>query len=286
MTQAAVSSWISYASTGVIEAYGYPFRIDAASELQVYVDGVLYTDYVITGVGSASGGTITPNSALATGSLVFLRRVTPQTQATDYILNDPFGAESHEAALDKLTRLVQELSEVLSRTPSFAVTLANSLRNLILPAPQALKLLGFDALGTGWALYDSAIVTITVDATNNIAYGKSSQSVTASAGAAVLTASGLIPAGCQCLGVLYHCTTDFGTGQGLASLSLGDAVIMDRWGSGLGRTAGTQTNLGTFSAGWVSAPTAIDVLLSSQPGLYDAAGAAILTSLWVTGQPD
>lgn len=54
-------------------------------------------------------------SAPMTGAQIIINRVVPVTQETDYVANDPFPAESHERALDKLTMLVQQAFSYLSR---------------------------------------------------------------------------------------------------------------------------------------------------------------------------
>lgn len=62
-----------------------------------------------TGEGESSGGSITLSEAVGVGYTLHVRRNTPKTQETDYVPHDPFPADSHERALDKLTMIVQEL---------------------------------------------------------------------------------------------------------------------------------------------------------------------------------
>jgi len=68
----------------------------------------LTTDYTVTNAGNDLGGNVVFNTAPADGNTVFIRRSLPITQLTDYVENDPFPAESHEDALDKLTMLIQQ----------------------------------------------------------------------------------------------------------------------------------------------------------------------------------
>jgi len=281
-----VQTWRFYVSSGTPgETYGYGFKILSASEIEVYVNGALTTNYALTGVGSESGGTVNPYGPFADGSVVFLRRVTPKTQTTDYVYNDAFGAESHEAALDKLTRMVQDLEERFSRAALFPVGLLSAFRGMLLPSPAPGQLLGFDSNGV-WTTYPSAIAQLAFDPTSNLAFGRSTATVTASAGTAVRVASGLVPAGTQCIGVLYRCTTTWGASNGLASVALGYGDNTNRWGAGISRLINTQTNFGQFSAGWLTATSAIDVWLSAEGGLFDAAGVAVLTALWIAGTPE
>jgi len=66
------------------------------------------TDYTVSGAESPVGGTVQLNTAPATGEKVVIYRSVPLTQETDYIENDPFPAESHEKALDKITHALQQ----------------------------------------------------------------------------------------------------------------------------------------------------------------------------------
>ncbi|HYD35952.1 MAG TPA: hypothetical protein VD999_07880 [Vitreimonas sp.] len=113
-----------YNGTGGVVTFAYDFYISDAAELKVYLEiaGVLElqelnTDYTITGVGESLGGSITFGTAPAAGTAnVLLIRQTPHTQETDYIEGDDFPAESHEEALDKLTRICQEQQEAIDRS--------------------------------------------------------------------------------------------------------------------------------------------------------------------------
>ena len=62
-----------------------------------------------TGEGEPSGGSITLTAPVGVGYTLHVRRNTSKTQETDYVPHDPFPADSHERALDKLTMIVQEL---------------------------------------------------------------------------------------------------------------------------------------------------------------------------------
>lgn len=159
MTQAAVTPYLLYATDGSTLSFPYTWRISLASDLKVYLrlsgdtEPSLVTNYTVTGVGNANGGTIVFAVAPADGGELFLKRQTPLTQLVDYINNDPFGAETHEGALDKLTRIIQDLDERLSRIPLLPTMTATELRNLELPPPGAGQLLGWDAEGEALTLY-------------------------------------------------------------------------------------------------------------------------------------
>ena len=117
MTVSTATSFNSYAGNGSTTSFAYAFKIFQDSNLVVTLvndtTGVettqtLTTDYTVTGAGSDSGGSVVFVTAPASGNTVVIRRVLPVTQETNYVPNDPFPAEAHEDALDKLTMLVQQ----------------------------------------------------------------------------------------------------------------------------------------------------------------------------------
>jgi hypothetical protein len=78
---------------------------------------------------------------------VIIRNV-PQTQAIDYIANDPFPAETHEEGLDRGTMTIQQMQEALDR--SFKVSRTNTIASAEFTdsaTDRASKTLGFDSSG-------------------------------------------------------------------------------------------------------------------------------------------
>jgi len=109
----------------------------------------LTTNYTVTGAGNPAGGSITMLVAPATGTTLTIVRNVPATQETDYLANDPFPAESHERALDKLTMLTQENEEIGSRSIQIPQTDPVT-TNIIVPkiSDRASRLLGFGSNGS------------------------------------------------------------------------------------------------------------------------------------------
>ena len=116
----------SYSGNGSTTEFAYTFPINSTSEITVIErsatgtetvksEGSGSTNYGISDNG-ASGGTVTMVTAPASGTTLVLLRNTALTQETDYVANDPFPAETHEDALDKLTMQVQEVQEELGRS--------------------------------------------------------------------------------------------------------------------------------------------------------------------------
>jgi hypothetical protein len=150
MTVTSITNNVSYIADGVTLVFVYPFRIVTSPSLRVYVDDVLQDvgAYTVAGVNEPGGGSVTFLVAPLLDAVVFLVRLTSPTQEVDYRPFDPFPAETHEQALDKLTLLVQDLSSVSIRAVRAAVVEAVG-PNLVLPPPaeRAGKDLGFDSSG-------------------------------------------------------------------------------------------------------------------------------------------
>jgi hypothetical protein len=125
----------SVASTGGVGPYGYTFKILAAAELQVYLAGVLQlaTAYAVAGVGGVTGGTVTFTVAPAAGTLITFKRATALAQGLDYDAVDAFPADQVEVALDRLTLIAQELSEVAARV--FTAPVASEITDFGFPSP-------------------------------------------------------------------------------------------------------------------------------------------------------
>jgi len=79
---------------------------------------------------------------------VVVRREVPQTQAIDYIANDPFPAESHEEGLDRATMTIQQLQEEVNRSIKLSATNTMTSTEFTVGATdRANKILAFDSSG-------------------------------------------------------------------------------------------------------------------------------------------
>ena len=155
MTISSVVVKNSYNGDGSATQFAYQFPIHSTAELKVIERSALGTetvknlgsDYSVVDNGS-SGGTVTFGTAPASGVSVILIRDTNLTQETDYIANDPFPAETHEAALDKLTLQIQEAQEEIDR--SIKLSRTNSMTSTEFTnsaTDRAGKILAFDTSG-------------------------------------------------------------------------------------------------------------------------------------------
>ena len=97
-------------------------------------------------------------------------------------------------------------------------------------------------------------------------------SVTAAVGATV-TATNLIPAKCNLIGISTRVTTELGAGTGTTGYAVGDGVDANRWGDIVGTIAGTSSGQADATAdptGWFTA--ANNVVLTAAGGNFDGTG--------------
>lgn len=302
-------SYIHHLADGVQREFPYPFEILSVDQLEVrefdinlqaafpYTPGHVVTGYTLTGVGTPDGGNIIFFSPPQAGRVIFARRQTHRTQQADYLENDPFTAEGHEEALDKLTLKIHEIYEELSRRPAMLIPILNTLRELIIPAPNPLKLWGWNALGDAITLFDPAIVQVipaTVGDPGALAAGwyQSIRRVTITAapyaGQNLIPVPNLYPSGALVRGVTMRITTSFGVSGGLTTLALGDTNRADRWGNNIpvAATGNATTNPAFFRTPPFGQLQDWPASLQAESGVFDAVGAAIVTCHYEMFWPD
>jgi len=158
MTISSTTVKNSYSGNGTLDTFNYTFKIFADADLQVIIRDAtatetvktLTTHYTVTGAGSGSGGTVvfTAGNIPTATETVVIRRASPQTQAIDYIANDPFPAESHEEGLDRSMMAIQQLQEEVDRSIKLSRTnTMNSTEFTIGDTDRANKVFGFDSAG-------------------------------------------------------------------------------------------------------------------------------------------
>lgn len=167
MTIAKTDARKQYAGNDSTVAFSFPYRFFADGDLQVYllVDATgietlqtLTTHYSVSNAGDETGGTVTMVTAPATGETLTILRSIPQTQGTDYEDNDAFPAETHEAALDKLTLLLQQANELFDRTLTAPASDSSNLE-LPLAADRVDRVIGFNSSGDLVMLTDAGLIS-------------------------------------------------------------------------------------------------------------------------------
>jgi hypothetical protein len=149
-------SRVSYTGDGINVAFAVPFSFFDPADVSVIertiASGVetaklLNVDYTVAG-GGGSTGTVTASLAPASTKQWIILRATPLTQLIDYVSNDGFPADTHEAGLDRAAMRAQEIQEKLGRSlkfpPGDSAALDPTLPSSI---ERAGKVLGFDVNG-------------------------------------------------------------------------------------------------------------------------------------------
>jgi hypothetical protein len=152
MAVSSTTSKVSYTASAAQTVFAYTFKIFVDADLKVYVNDVLKTlttHYTVSDAGVTAGGNVTFGTGLTAADVVVIERVLTLTQGTDYVENDPFPAETHEDALDRITFITQQHQDALDRTVKFATTVtdAGDVEVLGTAAVRASKLFAFDSAG-------------------------------------------------------------------------------------------------------------------------------------------
>ena len=206
MTVSSTTTKNSASGNGSTSAFPYNFKIFSDDDIAVIirtdstgaeVTKTKTTHYTVSGVGDSSGGnvTFTSGNIPASGETVVLLRSTARTQLTDYVANDPFPAESHENALDKLTFIAQEIEEELGRSIKVSKTNTISSSEFTTSATaRANKILSFDTSGD-LTVTEGKVDTVTVSVSGLSTGASPTGSATYTASSGALEISLGIPAG-------------------------------------------------------------------------------------------
>jgi hypothetical protein len=121
---------------------------------------------------------------------------------------------------------------------------------------------------------------------SRLAIKHATTTVTAAAGATV-TATSLIPAKANVLGVNTIVTTALGTGSGTTGYTVGDGTDADRWGAVTGTAIGTDTDGNDATAdptGWFTA--ANNIVITAAGGNFDGTGAIFIDVTYTITEAD
>ena len=205
MTVSTTTNRASYSGNGSTTAFAYGFKIFADADLTVIIRAstgaettkTLSTHYNVSGAGNASGGnvTFTSGNVPASGETVVILRELTLTQGTDYVANDPFPAESHEDALDRLTMITQQLNESVGRSLKVSSTNVIATSEFTTSATdRANKLLSFDGDGD-LTVTEGKVDTVSASASAVAAGGTPTASATYTVASGALALALGIPTG-------------------------------------------------------------------------------------------
>jgi len=147
-----------YSGNDVATTFAYPFKITDKTEIIVAetdINGVetiltVDVDFTLTGINDKNGGDfIRTAGALPTGYTLYARANYLPTQETDFESQGGFFPDVHESAMDKLTRLIQQIIDQTDRTIKLSDTQDTEGADLTIPGAvdRATKYLYFDENG-------------------------------------------------------------------------------------------------------------------------------------------
>ena len=148
----------SFVLNGVTSTFDFTFRALSATDIKAIATTggtdtqlVYTTDYTVSLEADGVGGTLTLVSAATTGTgTLTVYRETTNTQESDYEDFNQFPADTLENDLDRATCVNQEQTEDLQRTVKMAITSTLTGSSVTLPAPEASKLIGWNAAANGF----------------------------------------------------------------------------------------------------------------------------------------
>lgn len=169
MTLSTLISRVAYSGDGATTAFSFPYYFFNDTDLVVIstvtltgveTTFVLDSDYSVTGAEVQEGGTVTCVVAPASGTTLNIYRDVPETQDLSLLQNGPIPTPDLENHLDKMTMLIQRLSDRLGRTVGITDGFPSGF-NLNLPTVMpALNLLRINALANGLDTISAADATL------------------------------------------------------------------------------------------------------------------------------
>lgn len=160
-----------YSGNGSTTAFPFLFKVFQASDLVVTLTdpyGTLTTQILTTQYSVSlnsdqdnnPGGTVTMVAAPATGYTLTLTSNVPATQPMVLTNTGGFFPTVINQALDRVTILVQQLMESVSRVVSLPVSVASGVSGTF-PVPSASQLLGWNSTATALQNVDPTTLTVT-----------------------------------------------------------------------------------------------------------------------------
>lgn len=142
---------IAHNGNGVTTVFAYNYKIPAAADMEVTVDGVvktLTTDYSVSGVGVDGGGSVTMVTPPASGTEnVVLRRNMAYSRSNDYQDNGDLLAVTADEDADRPIMMLQQLVADIARSIKLPVGVTTDQVIAESSADRVGKLVSFDSSG-------------------------------------------------------------------------------------------------------------------------------------------
>jgi hypothetical protein len=175
MTLGTTTPLIEYVENGATLVHAVPFQFQVSADLVcsriaggVETTLTLGVHYTVTG-GAGGAGSVTKTSGGVAGTVFRIKRHTGRDQPTDYTPGDPFPAETHEDALDRLAAVNQEQDVAVADVQSRAlrVPVGEVVGEIPAAGARGLKFLSFTALGAPTVSDPPAVTNVAGQAVNS-----------------------------------------------------------------------------------------------------------------------
>lgn len=227
-----------YVGNGATATYSFTFRIQESSQLKVIkidlsnveTNLTLTTDFTVSGVGAANGGTITLVAGnLPTGYKLAILRVVPLTQLTDIRNQGAFYPEIHEDVFDRLTAIDQQQQDAIDRSLRLPASINPSVFDMELPSsvvanPDATIIV--NATGDGLAVGPTSTAVANASANAIAAAASASAASTSEINAAASAAAAAASAAAGAWTDVVFCNTA-GSPYTLTNASQGKFYVVD-----------------------------------------------------------
>ena len=140
---------IQYVADGSLTTYSFPFAIFKAVDLKVYLNDTLQASsaYSVNINEQTSAGSVTFNSAPASGITVTLMRDLTIARTTDFQEGSPLRADVLNDELDFQIACQQQIADTLNRSMALPAYAVDTNINLTLPLPEAGKAIVWNNAG-------------------------------------------------------------------------------------------------------------------------------------------
>lgn len=139
--------------------FRFPFWSTDDIEVWITVNGrdelVDKSNYTVSAPGAAGTVTLNNDYTVAGATNLTIVRNVPILQTSDYRNGEPIDAENIEQSFDSITAMVQQVSEQIQRTVQLPIS--ENAQTFMMPGTEARKgkVLGFDATGKNFSIYEN-----------------------------------------------------------------------------------------------------------------------------------
>lgn len=148
---------VAQIGNGVAVAFTFACEVTKAADIEVSIDGLVTSAYVLTGLGVDGGCTVTFTTAPANLARIVFRRIVPYSRTDfDYQTLGVFEANTVDDDIERVIMQVQQLRTMLKRAPLAPVATLGLNLSLV---PEASKLWAWSADALSMVNVSAATIT-------------------------------------------------------------------------------------------------------------------------------